>query len=271
MYQMPSLSPGLDSLAGWWFFSCNGSILTIEQGARIPFGQFQELPIAASWLTQAEYFAEYKGEPCYRLDIDACLDLGLGEWMDLRGLMTLTEPDLFMLAGRAVQHALFLKTHQFCGQCGSKLARVRWELAMQCDSCDFRAYPRLSPSIIVAVSRNDELLLACHRRHKKNNIKIYTVLAGFAEPGETLEQCVAREVYEEAGIRVKNIRYFGSQPWPFPHSMMVAFMADYKSGEIRVERRELADARWFSVHDLPLLPSHGTIAREMIQDFFSKT
>lgn len=259
--------PGPNSVAGWWFFTCEGQLLAIEQGNRIPFGQFQELAISPSWLEQSEYFGEHQGEPCYRLEVTEFPDLGLGRWVGLRELISVVEPELFMMAGRAIQHALFLKTHQYCGQCGKPLQRIDWELAMQCQACGFRAYPRLSPSIIVAVHRGDELLLACHRRHLNSEPRLYTVIAGFAEPGETLEQCVAREVLEEVGIRVHNIRYFGSQPWPFPHSMMIAFQAEYASGEISIEKRELVDANWFKPEHFPTLAPEGTIARQMINQF----
>jgi NAD+ diphosphatase len=270
MPQMSPFQPSPDSLAGWWFFTSDGQVLSIEQGARLPFGQFQELPIAAELLVQAEYFGDYEAEPCYRLELEGQPDIGLGDWVALRDLMSQTPQGLFMMAGRAIQHQTFLKTHKYCGQCGSPLERVNWELAMQCHACGFRAYPRLSPSIIVAVSRGDELLLACHRRHQHSEPRLYTVLAGFAEPGETLEQCVAREVFEEVGLKVRNIRYFGNQPWPFPHSMMIAFQAEYDCGDINLDRRELVDANWFKPDNFPALPSDGTIARKLIRAFVEK-
>ncbi|MFH1481427.1 MAG: NAD(+) diphosphatase, partial [Pseudomonadota bacterium] len=127
-------------------------------------------------------------------------------------------------------------------------------------------YPRLSPAIIVAVLKNDQILLAHSQRFPG---QFYSVLAGFVEPGETLEECVQREVHEEVGITVKNIRYFGSQPWPFPDSLMIAFTAEYAGGEIRIDKSELTDAGWFSADHLPAVPSRISIARQLI-DWFSE-
>lgn len=262
--------PNRQSLAGWWFFTSQDKILCVPQGQRIPFGQIDDLPVAESWLTQAEYFNDYMGEPCYRLALDEPIDLGLGEWITLYQLVSDLDEAFFLLAGQAMQQALFLKTHQFCGQCGQPMARVEWEFAMQCEHCGFRAYPRISPCIIVAIRKENSILLACHKRHVKKDNPIYTAVAGFVETGETLEHCVQREAFEETGIHVDNIRYAGSQPWPFPHSLMMAFLADYQSGEIKVQRSELVDANWFEITNLPQLPKHGTIARKIIDTLVSK-
>ena len=126
-------------------------------------------------------------------------------------------------------------------------------------------YPRISPCIIVAVRKGPAILLAAHRRHYQAEDPMYTVLAGFVEAGENLEQCVAREVFEESGIRVRNVRYVASQPWPFPHSLMMGFTADYQSGEIKVQDDELVAADFFEADRLPRLPPHGTIARRLIE------
>ncbi len=119
------------------------------------------------------------------------------------------------------------------------------------------------PCIIVAIRREDSILLARHVRHRNG---VHTVLAGFVEVGETLEQAVAREVMEESGIKVKNLRYITSQPWPFPQSLMTAFMAEYDSGEIVIDPKELLEANWYRYDDLPLLPPPGTVARRLIED-----
>lgn len=256
----------MQSLAGWWFLTCQNKVLCVPQGQRVPFGQVDELTIDNALLLNAEYFADYQGEPCYRLALEETVDVGLGEWLDLYSLISELDEPLFMLAGRALQHALFLQTHRFCGQCGQIMTRVDWELAMQCKDCGFRAYPRISPSIIVAIRRDDQILLACHKRHSqsKDKDRLYTVLAGFVEAGETLEQCLHREVKEEVNLKVHNVRYQGSQPWPFPHSMMVGYIADYLKGNIQVQRSELLEANWYHIDELPRLPHPGTIARSMI-------
>ena len=171
---------------------------------------------------------------------------------------------LFQLAGRGVQLAEFRRSHVFCGYCGHKMRPSAEEWAMLCDSCHQRYYPQIAPCIIVAIRREDKILLARHNRHNKS--PLYTVLAGFVEPGETLEQTVAREVMEESGIRITNLRYVSSQPWPFPHSLMAAYMADYESGKLTIDPHELMDAGWYRYDELPLLPPPGTIARRLIED-----
>ncbi|MFM2482994.1 NAD(+) diphosphatase [Celerinatantimonas sp. YJH-8] len=251
-------------LAGWWFFTCQQQLLCVPQGSHIPFGQMDEMPVDESVLVQAEYLCDYQGEPCYSLAFDEPIDIGLGEWVSLYSLLNELNSDFFNLAGKAMQRQLFLKTHRFCGQCGQPMQQVDWELAMQCPSCGFRAYPRLSPSIIVGIRKGSQILLAQHNRHTQRSTPIYTVIAGFVEGGETLEQCVLREVQEEVGLKVDKLRYVGSQPWPFPHSMMVAYLADYADGAIRIQRSELKEANWFEIDQLPPLAATGTIARRLI-------
>ncbi|GAB6263850.1 NAD(+) diphosphatase [Photobacterium sp. R1] len=172
------------------------------------------------------------------------------------------EPDLFMLAGKAMQLAHMCESQRYCPECGSKTELAKQTLAMQCQSCLQFHYPRVSPCIIVAVRKGDQILLAQHPRHKSG---MYTVIAGFVEAGETLETCVAREVAEETGIQLTNIRYFDSQPWAFPSNLMMGFMADYQSGDIRPDYEELVDARWFRHDQLPPVAPPGTIAFRLIQ------
>jgi NAD+ diphosphatase len=183
----------------------------------------------------------------------------------LRPLWSLVDEELFALAGRAVQIVEWDQTHRFCGRCGTPTVRVEGERAKRCPACDLLAFPRVSPAIIVRVTRGDEILLARGRRWTHE--VMYSVLAGFVDPGESLEECVAREVQEEVGIEVTNLRYFGSQPWPFPHSLMVGFTAEYAGGEITVEDEELIDAQWFRIDDLPPIPPKISIARRLIDDF----
>lgn len=186
------------------------------------------------------------------------------EYTSLRSQLHLPEIQ-FNLLNRGVEINHFLKTHRFCGRCGSPMAMVGEELALQCKNaaCSHRTYPVICPSIIVAVRRGKQILLANHLRHQQE--KMYTTLAGFVEVGESFEQTVEREVFEETGIKVKNIRYFGSQPWAFPNSQMVGFLADYASGEITLQEAELSDAQWLAYDEpLPTLPPEGTIALKLI-------
>ena len=155
----------------------------------------------------------------------------------------------------------FIARINFAVTAATRCMPAKW--AMLCSHCRERYYPQIAPCIIVAIRRDDAILLAQHTRHRNG---VHTVLAGFVEVGETLEQAVAREVMEESGIRVKNLRYVTSQPWPFPQSLMTAFMADYADGEIVVDKKELLTADWYRYDDLPLLPPPGTVARRLIED-----
>jgi NAD+ diphosphatase len=168
----------------------------------------------------------------------------------------------FALAGRALQLLEWDRTHQFCGRCGTATVPKTAERSRECPACGLAAYPRVAPAIMALVRRGaEEVLLARSPRFPPG---MYSALAGFVEPGETLEQCLEREVEEEVGIRVANVRYFASQPWPFPHSLMIAFVADWKSGEIRPDPLEIEAAEWFSVRALPQLPNPISISRRLI-------
>ena len=154
---------------------------------------------------------------------------------------------------------------RFCGRCGRPTVRSEKEIARRCDHCRESVYPRLSPAVIMAVVREGKLLLAHNRSHRGG---MYSVLAGFVEPGETLEQAVSREVYEEAGITVRNVRYFASQPWPFPDSLMVAFTAEYAGGKVREDGREIETLGWFEANNLPeVIPDRLSVARRLIEWF----
>jgi NAD+ diphosphatase len=179
----------------------------------------------------------------------------------LRGLLAAGPDDLAQAAGRAAQLLDWEATHRFCGSCGSPNERSLSELVRVCPACGTTTYPRISPAVIMAVRRGDEVLLA---RRAGAARPFWSVLAGFVEPGETLEQAVAREVAEETGIAVEEVRYAGSQPWPFPSQLMVGFTARYAGGELRVDETELAEAGWFGPDALPPIPPPYTIANRLI-------
>ncbi len=155
-------------------------------------------------------------------------------------------------------------SHRFCGRCGAATVLKEGEQARECPACRSLSYPRISPAVIVAVVRGDRILLA---RAARSPPGLYSVLAGYVEPGETLEECVRREVREETGIEVANLRYFASQPWPFPHSLMIAFTAEHASGEIAVDGVEILDAGWYRADGLPGIPGPMTVARRLIDWF----
>ena len=183
--------------------------------------------------------------------------------VDLRTLYGVLGEPRWSLAGRASQLLGWDRDHAFCGRCGTATEHLPGERARHCPRCGLDAYPRLSPAVITVVERGDELLLARGTRFPR---PFYSALAGFVEPGESLEECVRREVREEVGIELGGIRYFGSQPWPFPSSLMIGFHADYASGELVLDPAEIVDAGWFRAHDLPLVPPPLSIGRALIDD-----
>lgn len=181
-------------------------------------------------------------------------------------LSTVPQP-VFYLIGRAKQLVEWHQHHHYCGSCGQVTSTGKADRSRHCEPCGHAFYPRLSPSIIVLVNRGDELLLARNAQAKGN---FYSTLAGFVEPGESIEETVHREVFEEVGIRVKNLRYFGSQSWPFPNSLMLGFHAEYAGGELTLQQEEIADAQWFHYTDLPNKPAMVSISGWLIADFIKR-
>lgn len=242
----------MTQLAYW--LNVKGSGLYLPHGA-IPFGT------AEQWQYQHKTklkIDEYKGYPVYLLlDIDEHLD-----YQSLRSQLNRSSEE-FYLFNRAVGLQHFFQNQCYCGHCAYPMRLDHQHIAVYCDQCHYQNFPRISPCIIVGIRRGHEILLAHHTRHKAG---LYTVLAGFVEMGETLEQATHREVMEESGIKIKNLHYVGSQPWSFPNSLMVAFLAEYDGGEIQTQPEEISDAQWFDVcQPLPIeLPATGTIARQLI-------
>lgn len=237
---------------GWWIVSHEQKLWL--PGGELPHGEAGNFDLVGQ---NALVIGEWEGEPV-RL-------VRQHRRQDMASVRQLIDRDagLFQLAGRGVQLAEFYRSHKFCGYCGHEMHTSNTEWAMLCGHCRERYYPQIAPCIIVAIRREDKILLAQHTRHRNG---VYTVLAGFVEVGETLEQAVAREVMEESAIRIKKLRYVTSQPWPFPQSLMTAFMAEYDSGDIVIDTGELLDAGWYRYDNLPLLPAPGTVARRLIED-----
>jgi len=179
----------------------------------------------------------------------------------LRELYAAFGEERFLAAGRATQIVEWATTSRHCGRCATTTERVDGERCMRCPQCGLLAYPRIAPAVIVLVRRGDEALLA---RGARFPAPFYSTLAGFVEIGESLEETIAREIREEVGVAVKEPRYFGSQPWPFPHSLMVGFTAQWAAGDIRPDPREILDAQWFRAAALPLVPPPLSIARRLI-------
>ena len=179
----------------------------------------------------------------------------------LRALFLRLPEPLLALAARAFQVVEWDRTHRYCGRCGAPTRDKAGERAKQCDACGYVAYPRISPAMMVLVTRGSEVLLARANRFPG---AMYSALAGFVEAGESIEDCVHREVREEVGIAVDDLHYFASQSWAFPHSLMIAYTAHYAGGDLVPDPSEIADVRWFAVDALPDLPSPVSIARRLI-------
>ena len=175
--------------------------------------------------------------------------------------------EIFRRSGTAYQMMNLSLKNKFCGECGEQMRNHEQDRARLCPSCGNTVYPALSNAVIVVVEKEGRLLLGHNVNFPSGR---YSILAGFVEPGETLEETIRREIFEESGITVKNIRYFGSQPWPFPNSMMLGFNADWESGEPKADGGELSEVRWFAPYELPDLPPSISISRKLIDDWLSR-
>jgi NAD+ diphosphatase len=249
-----SLSP---EQRGIWFVVNRGRIW-LNHTREIPKGPFKALPLSASpehicILGQLDSLNVYLIVNHDHIAVDA-------DWISPRELLTQGEA-MFELAARAVQVALFIQTHRFCGQCGSAMSLVSWELAALCNKCGHRCYPRIAPCVLIGIINADNILLARSSRHRAG---FYSILAGFVESAETLEQAAVREVKEEVGVDITNLRYVGSQPWPFPHSLMTGFIADYAGGDIVCQPQEIEEAHWFPLANLPEVPPIQTLSGQII-------
>jgi NAD+ diphosphatase len=255
-------------VSAYWF-AFRGSDLLVrveEESARVPEGsEWEALGLEAGRFHE---IGTIEGAPARAVALPEGTEPPAGlAFQGLRKLWNLLPEEFWRLAGRAVQIVEWDRNHRFCGRCGEETVLQEDEFARRCPRCGLQHFPRVSPAVIVRVERGDEILLA---RSPHFAPGVYSTLAGFVEPGESMEQCVAREVFEEVGVRVRNIRYFGSQPWPFPHSLMVGFVADWESGDITPQPGEIEDAAWFTVETLPGLPSRFSIARALIDEWIAR-
>jgi len=253
--------PAITSARPRWFLVSQAGLVVQTEGSAVRWPELSDVLALGLDPASGQYIGRHDDEDCYALHLE---DAPIAEpWAahGLRGLYPALGDELFSVAGRALQLATFALTHRFCGRCGQRTRRVAGEHCVRCDACDLSAYPRLAPAIIVLVRNGERALLGRSSRFPNG---MYSTLAGFVEPGESLEQTTTREVREEVGVDIANIRYFGSQPWPFPHSLMVGFTADHHDGDIRVDGTEIIDARWFTIDDLPLIPPRPSIARRLI-------
>jgi len=247
----------------YWFIFKGYELLVcvdpLSERYSIPF--FDDIKQLNHMISDIQYLGKVNGKDSYAASLSGDVNL---EGYILKGLRFLycdIEDDWYRLANRACHLNNWKKKNRFCGCCGEPMHPSPDEVAMLCRNCGNIVYPRISPAIIVSITKGDQILLA-HAAKFTNNV--YSVIAGYVEPGETLEECVKREVFEEEGLHIKNIKYFTSQPWPYPDSLMTAFTAEYESGEIKIDGIEIEDANWYTRDNLPELPSKASVAMKLI-------
>jgi len=266
---VPSLIPNDSQASDAWWFIFSGYRLLVEisnKQAAIPvIGKPEDIGVD---VIRTLYLGSFRGHPCYAAEGAGNNEKSSGAvFQELRSLFDSLEDGFFNVALAAVHLIEWDKRCQFCSRCRGELKPRTDVRAKECAACGLLEFPRLSPAIIVLIEKGDTLLLAHSARFPGD---WFSVIAGFVEPGESLEEAVHREVKEETGIIVKNISYFGSQPWPFPDSLMIGFTAEYESGEIQIDGEEIVEARWFKADALPNVPGKLSIARELIDWFVKK-
>jgi NAD+ diphosphatase len=263
---VPSVTPPPGATAtSRWYVVRDGELLTTPEG---------DLPAVASadglslvFDAAPVFLGTVDGAtPCWAAGVAAGTEAP-GElwWQPLRALGAVWSQEDWTVAGRAVQLVEWVRTHRFCGRCATPTERAQGERSLRCPACGLAAYPRLSPAVIVLVRRGRQALLAQGNRWRGR--PMFSTLAGFVEPGETLEDAVHREVLEEVGVTLQEPHYVASQPWPFPHSVMIGFTAEWASGDLRPDGEEILDARWWDADALPGIPPPLSIARRLIDDW----
>ena len=269
-----AIEQATSSNRAYLYIFSNNSILVKETSKDlVSIPCFEKTMMAQLRLKGVCFFGTYKSVSCYCAKItpgnlsDTLTNILSGKYkfINLRSLFGKIDPMFWSIAGYARQIFDWNINFQFCGKCGNPTTRKTDEHARLCEKCNLTFYPRISPAIITAVIKNKQILLA--RGINFPDKKMFSVLAGFVEPGETLEECVKREIFEEVGIIVKNIQYFGSQSWPFPDSLMIGFIAEYEKGKISIDTQEIVGAHWFAADNLPAIPGKQTIAGKLIEWF----
>jgi NAD+ diphosphatase len=253
-----------------WFLFHDDRLLVKARGDEVAIPRWASTEDAGLLPVRTQFLGTLDGAPCYSGELAGEVGPEGTSFRALRPLLGVLPEEMFSLAGRAFQVMDWDRTHQFCGKCGGRTDPLEGERGRTCAGCGLHFFPRVTPAVIVAVVRDDKILLAQSSRFPA---AFYSVLAGFVEPGETFEECVRREIREEVGIEVEDLRYFGSQPWPFPHSLMVGFTASFAGGELVLEEKEIVRAGWFGPEEVRRLriPRHGTIARRLIDRFLAET
>ena len=256
--------PGDDPI----LFAFRGREMLVTEGLNLP--SISEIDAHGFEAVRRQYLGQLDGRHCYSAELPANVDPQSGyRFANLHMLHGTLDEMQRGLAGRAVQIVEWDRTHQYCGACAEPTVLSEIDRSRSCPSCKIPMYPRLSPAMIVAVERGDEILLA---RGANFPPGIKSVLAGFVEPGESAEDAVRREIFEETKIIVQEVEYFASQAWPFPNSLMLGFRAKYQAGEIEVDGEEILEADWYSAKTMPhFFPGKVSIAQWLIHDFLKRS
>ncbi len=257
----PSLKPYGDDDAAWRFLFRDGRLLVSAETGTVP--QLTAETVDALSVSEQIFVGVLDSTPVYTADVGETAepppDL---TWQSLRAMLAHADLALGACASRAAQLVRWNREHRYCGRCGNATMQRGHERARECPGCALVSYPRITPAIMALVMRGREMLLARSARFPGG---MFSALAGFVEAGESLEDTLAREVREEVGLEVANLRYFGSQSWPFPNSLMVAFVCDYAGGELKLEEAEIAEANWFDANALPTIPPTFSVAGRLIR------
>jgi NAD+ diphosphatase len=251
------LAPSENREKSYWFCFQNNRVMVYLDDRQAVLPLLHDLEELAIRPVRRQYLGTLDGVHCYSAELPLASSWPEGtSFLNLIELNRCVTEPLYRIAIYAHQVVAWDRDHQYCGSCGAKTEPVVTERAKKCAACGSIFFPRITPAIMVAILNGNKILLA---KNKSFPSGFYSVLAGFVEPGERLEECIAREVAEEVGLEISNLRYFNSQPWPFPNSLMIAFIADYAAGEIRVDNREIIEAGWFAADELPKCPT-GTLS-----------
>ncbi len=253
----------------YWFVFCKGDLLlekTSEGRYTIPYQE--EAPTPLKEWTNVHTITPFGDDDVRTYTIDGPVtDNPRYEMCGLRATYNKLPHELYQIAGKCQEILYWDANTRFCGVCGGPM-KMHTEISKRCTHCGKEIWPLLATAIIVLIHREDKVLLV-HARNFRG--KFFGLVAGFVETGETLEEAVVREVHEEVGIKIKNIRYFASQPWPYPCGLMVGFTADYVSGDLHLQRSELDDAGWFDRDHLPPVPDKMSIARQLIDSWLEES
>lgn len=258
---IPAVAHTGDACPALWFAFHEGRMLVAAEGEDLGLPCCTQLAELGLETARVQYLGTLHGHPAFSAEISAPHTPSGMVWHGLRTLLGRFDDVLVGVASRASQILEWDRTHQYCGRCGTPTVPRTDERARTCPSCRLSVYPRINPAIMVLITNGREILLARKPSFVRNR---FSALAGFVEAGESLEETVRRESFEEVGVQVKDIRYFGSQSWPFPNSLMIAFTAEYAGGEIRPDGVEIEEARWFAPDDLPNIPDGISISRWLI-------